>query len=342
MPRSNADKQLELLDYFVQTSSDQWSELSFLSWLDENGKELLKGNRFIQDRWTRWHKRFLSTLDLFIARCKGLIDEAGGKDSTSFKSEMKSAVNLKKRGVNVFVSWKLQPTTPLWQVGLGAISLARCFRDMASPWWSAGYGISVVERRLGHTTACTLKMMSLEVTFEDMELNIFLFNIFNFQKKVPKAVRDWWRTLQSQKHERSLKQQEMQVMMEDSLAQVKWTAVRNEKTRKRFSEVDDSNFRPKRQKQSENRNKESDPSGSGGSITFDDKVDGTERSLESESESEVSELEHSEGSELEHSEGSELEQSIEVDITNISRQLERDLVAEVVSMEIFDYSVRYN
>src|SRR6266545_1229563 len=104
-----------------------------------------------QDKCIKRHNRFHEELDGVIARCKGFVNNAGDGEPESFMTALNSAINLNKRRVSSWYQFlagsaaKPQPTTPLWQVRLRD----NLFRNMLER-----YGISVMERRLGHSTAC--------------------------------------------------------------------------------------------------------------------------------------------------------------------------------------------
>ncbi|RUS24446.1 hypothetical protein BC938DRAFT_473564, partial [Jimgerdemannia flammicorona] len=200
-------------EYFNKKNPDQWNEVDFLSWLSND--ELFAENRLLQDRWTRWHNYFHEALEAIISRCKDLISVI-----------------------------KLQPITPDGRSGFRTISLAVCLRDMASPdgapSWACG---QVVTDHTGWQVGLQDNLFSsmLEIWHLRMERRLG-----HTTKKISKEVREWWTLVAAQRKHRYFKEQEILAIAKDSLAQVEWTAARNENTRKRFCDSDNSPT-PKRQ-----------------------------------------------------------------------------------------------
>ncbi|CAG8511652.1 7348_t:CDS:2, partial [Paraglomus occultum] len=106
-------------DYFVEKTPKEWSEIDFLSWLNEEDLFAEEG-LLIHDRWSRWHQRFHTGLDTVISRHKS-------KDDNNPESlrRINSAINLNKTR----------------STGL---------RDMANPLWSGPFG-HVAEVVTDHT-----------------------------------------------------------------------------------------------------------------------------------------------------------------------------------------------
>ncbi|CAG8579826.1 9756_t:CDS:10 [Ambispora leptoticha] len=158
---------------------------------------------FIERKPNEWKELdFVKWLNEKESRCKSFLEQATTNDQDHLKSFAKTALK-----------------SALTEVQAQDISIATRYRDMASSILDSrleGMVSSILDSRPEHTTT----------------LQLFC------KTKIPSNVSEWWEHVTTQMELKNTKKLEKLVMAKDSLSQVEWTASRNERTRKRFLEVD--------------------------------------------------------------------------------------------------------
>ncbi|CAG8687294.1 2273_t:CDS:10 [Dentiscutata erythropus] len=187
-------------EYFIEKKPNEWKELDFLKWLNEKEYKLVHTNLPIQERKGKWHGLFKKSLEIVRSRCKSFLEQATTNDQDHLKSFAKTAL----KSVN-YQRKNLPHVIETWLAPYWIAVLTTRHRDMVS---------SILDSRPEHTTT----------------LQLFC------KTKIPSNVSEWWEHVTTQMELKNTKKLEKLVMAKDSLSQ--WTASRNERTRKRFLEVD--------------------------------------------------------------------------------------------------------
>ncbi|CAG8624498.1 4531_t:CDS:10, partial [Diversispora eburnea] len=205
-------------EYFIERTPNEWNELDFLNWLNERDDKLFCTNIPLKDRKTRWHGRLKKALENVRSRCKSYLEQATTNDRDHLKSFATTAL---RSSTNLHENLEVQA-----QDISVAIPLQR-------------HGSVRMVSRLGHVVCCNRTGRYRKLGFRTSPVTIPLQRHGSVRMtKIPSNVSEWWEHVTAQMELKNSKEREKLVMFKDSMSQVEWTAIRNERTRKRFLEVD--------------------------------------------------------------------------------------------------------